>query len=614
VAVCVDRPLLSLDRPFTYELDASLNAGLGSLVEISFHGRRVKGWVLGATDEVPARMLPVRAASSQVRFFDDELLRVLRWVSERYVAPLAAVIGRASPPRVASEERALADAGGAAPPAEGGRPSPGSTLGALDEPEHGGALRSYRGAGDALAALAGGSGPFLLRPAPEDEVTVAVDAVAATLVAGRRAIVLVPEAEPLPATALALAEAFGDRVALYLGGGRRARYRRWLEIGEGAFDVVVGTRPAVFTPARDLGLVFVSRESHPGHREERSPSYHVRDVALARAREAGAVCVMSALFPSTEAAMIGAPEIAPPARRWPPVEVVRPGPEGRAPRVVSSLREARRAFVYAPLPGYGVAQVCRSCGSPAACAQCGGLLRSEAGAVRCVVCESPGRCAACGSKDFGIRRGGAERVEEWASRIAPGPVRRVNDRGDGGPDGAGVLGPAELLAADGVVIGGAEAVKDIDPPGLDLVAILDADLAARRPGMSAMERSLSTWAEAAGWARPRGRVIVQSSHPNDPAVQSLVAGRPERFHRFEASRRAEAGFPVGAPVFRVTGSAELPRELEALEPRTLLVSALEGQTVCLLTLDPGRLEAFGRSARDLAAREVVTRVEAEPHL
>jgi hypothetical protein len=64
----------------------------------------------------------------------------------------------------------------------------------------------------------------------------------------------------------------------------------------------------------------------------------------------------------------------------------------------------------------------------------------------------------------------------------------------------------------------------------------------------------------------------------------------------------------------VTGSAELPGELEALEPRTLLVSALEDQTVCLLTLDPRRLEAFGRSARDLAAREVVTRVEAEPHL
>ena len=610
MAVCVDRPLLSLDRPFTYELDASLNAGVGSLVEVSFHARRVKGWVLGPTDEVPARMLPVRAASSEVRFFDEQLLGVLRWVSERYVAPLASVIGRASPPRVASEERAVADSMGAARTADARHPSPGSEPVIPDESARGSALGSYRGGDDALVALSGGSGPFLLRPAPEDEVTLAVDAVAATLAGGRRAIVLVPEAEPLPATARAIAEAFGDRVALYLGGGRRARYRRWLEIGEGGVDVVVGTRPAVFAPARDLGLVFVSRESHPGHREERSPYYHVRDVALARARAADAVCVVSALFPSTEAAMTEAPAIVPSTRRWPPVEVVRPGPEGRAPRLVSSLRGARRAFVYAPLPGYGVAQVCRSCGSPAACAQCGGLLRSEGGAVRCVVCESPGRCAACGSEDFGIRRGGAERVEEWASRIAPGPVRRVNDEGDGG----GFVGPAELLAVEGVVIGGAEAVKDIDPPGLDLVAILDADLAARRPGMSAMERSLSTWAEAAGWARPRGRVILQSNHPNDPAVQSLVAGRPDRFHRFEASRRAEAGFPVGAPVFRMTGSAELPGELEAFEPRTLLVSALEDQTVCLLTLDPGRLEAFGRSARDLAAREVVTRVEAEPHL
>jgi len=120
--------------------------------------------------------------------------------------------------------------------------------------------------------------------------------------------------------------------------------------------------------------------------------------------------------------------------------------------------------------------------------------------------------------------------------------------------------------------------------------------------------------EAAAWARPAGRVIVQTRSPNDPAVQALVTGNPERFFRVEIPRREGAGFPAGAPVFRVVGSAGLEEELRGLSPVTLLVSAREDQTVCLLAIDPGAVEAFGRAMRGLAERDVVTRVEAEPHL
>jgi hypothetical protein len=165
-----------------------------------------------------------------------------------------------------------------------------------------------------------------------------------------------------------------------------------------------------------------------------------------------------------------------------------------------------------------------------------------------------------------------------------------------------------------VTVGGVEAVKDFGPLGLDLVGILDADQASRRPGLAARERALATWMEAAAWASPSGRVIVQTRHRGDPAVQSLVSGNPERFHRNELPRRADAGFPAGWPVFRVTGASTLVPELEALHPRTLLSSGAEGQTVCLVALDPGAVPAFGQTMRALAERGVVTRVEAEPHL
>jgi primosomal protein N' len=101
VAVCVDRPVLSLDRPFTYELPEELGAGAGSLVQVPFHGRLVRGWVLGPTGDLPERVLPVKKLVSPVRFFDERRLELFGWMRERYVTPLATVIDRAVPPRVA---------------------------------------------------------------------------------------------------------------------------------------------------------------------------------------------------------------------------------------------------------------------------------------------------------------------------------------------------------------------------------------------------------------------------------------------------------------------------------------------------------------------------------
>jgi hypothetical protein len=171
-----------------------------------------------------------------------------------------------------------------------------------------------------------------------------------------------------------------------------------------------------------------------------------------------------------------------------------------------------------------------------------------------------------------------------------------------------------LPRPDEILVGGADDVRDLGIGALDLVAILDVDLADRRPGLGARERSLATWMEAVGWARPRGRAIVQASSPGDPIVQALVRGNPDRFHAEERKRRRDAGLPVGAAVFRITGGAGMETELGAFEPSTLLVSASEGRTVCLLALDPERVSALGTRLRQLAADGVVDRVEAEPHL
>ncbi|MEX0833229.1 MAG: hypothetical protein WD276_05065 [Actinomycetota bacterium] len=604
VAVCVDRPVLSLDRPFTYELPEELGAGVGSLISVPFHGRQTKGWILGPTDDVPDKILPVTKVHSAVRFFDQRMLQLLMWVSERYVAPLASVITRSHPPRVVSEESDLKD----------GRVRPGvveaqredshpraatEQLGPDPSVPKGLALAAYRNGEPLLEVISGGQGAFVLRPAPQHEVDAAVETIRTCIDGGRAAILLVPEAEPLPATAAAAKEEFGERAALFVGGDRRERYRLWLEIKAGKYACVIGTGPAVFAPAPDLGLIFVSRESHARHREDRSPYYHVRDVAVARSRIGRGSVVLSAFCPTAEAAALGITDVSPSRRSWPPVEVVPPGTEGRAPRLVAELKRSKSAFLFEPIRGYGVARFCKRCSEPAACSECDGLLRAEAGRVICAVCGARGKCANCGSEGFGVRKGGVERAAEWARSITGRPVRHI--AGDEPPPGR-----------DEITIGGTDAVKDVGPLELDVVGILDADVGLKRPGIGAVERALAVWMEASAWASQEGRVILQTRHPADAAVQSLVAGNPERFHRAELARRKEAGFPAGFPVFRVIGRQRVREEIERLKPLTLLATSAGEQTICLVTVRPEDVESFGRAMRSLS--DVVDRVEAEPHL
>ena len=161
-------------------------------------------------------------------------------MSERYVAPLATVLGVLSPPRVASEEVEPAQT------ADDREQRPEVPKGP-DGPPVPTTLSGYRGGPELLEAIGAATGAFIVRPAPEDEQAAAVHAVRECLAHGRRAIVVVPEAVPVPATAGALRAAFGDRVCLYLGGDKRRRYRDWLALLDGRYDVVVGTRPAVFS-------------------------------------------------------------------------------------------------------------------------------------------------------------------------------------------------------------------------------------------------------------------------------------------------------------------------------------------------------------------------------
>jgi primosomal protein N' (replication factor Y) (superfamily II helicase) len=542
--------------------------------------------------------MPVRRVLSGVPLFDDRLLALYRWMAERYVVPLSVAIGVAHPPRVASEENETPNGSSA------------TVAPSVDAPR---VLDRY-GEGRRLArAVDGGAGAFVVRPLPDDEGPACVEAVARCLAGGRDAVVVVPDAEPLPHAAGLVAETFGDAVVVHVGGDRRERYRRWLDIARGRFRVVVGTRPAVFAPVPRLGLVWVHREAHPAHREERAPRHHVRDIALARARLEGSTCVLAGLSPSAEGAaladareatVVRAPR---PAERAaaPLVETVRPGPEDRSPRLTALLKQARGAVLLLSRLGAGTARLCRDCGLPVRCQACGGPVAVREDRAACAVCGTEAACPRCGSTRFGIDRGGTERLADWAARLLGRPVSRV----EAGED-------AVAPSAERVIVGTAAEVKDFGSRRVGLVVVLDADRARYRPGPTGPEQALATWMEAAAWAGPRGagRVLIHTDDPSDPAIQALIRWDPWHFHRAERRRREEAGFPPGHPVFRVTGSPDLPRVLGTLSPITLLSSSAEGQTVCLVTLRPEAVPRLRERVAQWIRDGTVDRVEAEPHI
>ena len=378
----------------------------------------------------------------------------------------------------------------------------------------------------------------------------------AVLAGGRWAIVLVPEVVPVPATVA------GDRGGVR-GAGRVARRRgqagavpdvardRGRAVRRGGGDAAGGVRAGAERRGdRRRRARAIRRIARIGRRTTTFGTSRWSE----RARRGG-VRALRGVSVARRPSALGVAEVAPSTgdgRRSRSCARAR----GACAATGRALRETHRGFLYEPLPGYGMAQVCRSCGGPAACAACGGTLRSEEGIVRCIVCEAPGRCADCGAVDFGVRRGGAERVEEWASTVAPVPVRRVATRGrarlprrrrssSAARSPCGTSGPATSSSSP----------------------ILDADLAERRAGT----RLAGTRVGDVDGGGRMGSAVGQGDRPDRPARTT----RPSRrwcaatrigSTRTRRARRAAAGFPVGCAVFRVAGSDALEAELAGVDP------------------------------------------------
>ena len=318
--------------------------------------------------------------------------------------------------------------------------------------------------------------------------------------------------------------------------------------------------------------------------------------------------MLAAACPSAEASALGLPDgRRPPVRRWPPVEVVRPGPAGRASRLVRALGDRRaEGSSSRRSPGSGVAQVCRSCGEPAACA----VVRRAAPRRR----RERSRASSAGPRGAAGPAGRAPSGSGAAARRTWRSGRDGRPRSRSG--GSATASPHGCPARTEILVGGPDDVRDLGTgrPGPRGDPRRGSGRSAGRGSRLASGASRPGWRRSAGRARAAGR-SCRRRLPGDPIVQALVRGNPDRFHADERERRHEAGLPGrrrGLP--RHGRRRTWRRSSERSSPRRCSSPPSEGRTVCLLALDPERVRALGMRLRELAADGVVDRVEAEPHL
>ena len=402
-------------------------------------------------------------------------------------------------------------------------------------------------------------------------------AVAATLAAGRSAIVLVPEIALTPQALGRFRARFGDTVAvLHSALGQGERYDEWLRLARGDARVCVGPRSAVFAPLPDIGLIVIDEEHEASYKHEGDPRYDARMVAERRSLAHGAVLVAGSATPRPESfgSMLRlrlAERID--GRSLPPVRVLdmRAKSHPLHPETRAALAEVRRAgqkaIVLLNRRGWSNFLSCRSCGRVWSCPDCDValVLHLAAGTVSCHHCghreRVPERCPDCGSTTLARHGAGTERLEhELIEALGePGfPVFRLDADVVAAKDGAGKTLARFDAAPAGLLVGTQMVAKGHDFPEVTLGIVLDADQTLRFPDFRAEERTFSLVTQLAGRAGrgdAGGRVLVQTLAPDARAIRFAARHDAEGFLAGELERRRALGYPPFSSLIRVVCSS-----------------------------------------------------------
>jgi primosomal protein N' (replication factor Y) (superfamily II helicase) len=534
--VCRVQPdLPAVGRAFDYLVpdDVADVVRVGTIVRVSLHGRRVRGWVIGGDVEPEADPSQLRPLAKVVSAGPPPAVVALcRWTAWRYAGPLALVLRAASPPNVVppsvDPERDTAVFPPVALPAGLGE-------GALGERS----VVAWPPAADRRELVRG-----LL--APEGST-----------------IVVAPDASSAAAVAADLRRQGRHPIVTRGDQADAERTAAWDEARRGAC-VLVGGRVAVLAPVPDLRAVVVLDEGDEALKEERAPAWHARELGLERARRAQTRGTLVSPAPTLEALAAAGPP-ARPSRGferdgWPRVEVVdlRDEPPGRglfSDALTGALRTAighgARAVCVLNRKGRARMLTCARCGRLAQCEVCDAAVVEADAGFACPRCGAtrPRICLHCHATRFSARRPGITRVREQVGALLPRvSVAEVDAATVGIPDADVLVGTEAVLHR--LAAGSAR---------VDLVAFLEFDQELLATRYRAAEQAL--WllvraGRAVTGRRNAGRVLVQTRVPDHEVIAAARSADPEIVADAERARRRVLGFPPFGGLAELSGAPD----------------------------------------------------------
>jgi primosomal protein N' (replication factor Y) len=328
-------------------------------------------------------------------------------------------------------------------------------------------------------------------------------------------------------------------------------------------------------------LVVIDEEHDSSYKHEGDPRYDARHVAAERARRAGATLLAGSATPRPET-WSAYPHLRLPdrvdARPLPPVRVLdmRGAQHPLHPLTRRALQAGRKSIVLLNRRGWSNFVTCRSCGKVWQCPQCevALVLHRAEGVIACHHCghreRVPQRCDACGSLAVARYGAGTERIEAELADALDAPVFRLDADTAATKDAVPELLARFHAAPAGVLLGTQMVAKGHDFPDVTLGVVLDADSTLRFPDFRAEERTFALIAQLAGRAgrgREGGRVLVQTTAPDAPAIEAAARHDAEGFLAGELERRRALRYPPFADLIRIVVSAESPEPVRAAAAR-----------------------------------------------
>jgi primosomal protein N' (replication factor Y) len=686
---------------------------LGARVEVPLGTKRVTGFVVGINGTAPpgVAVKPIRAILDDAgSALIPEIVELCRWAAEYYIAPLGLMLKVALPANMSARAKpgdelrdaagvrydrwAILECGGSPPPSkltdkqqrivdqlqDGARPvaalegSDGiiaalvkksvirierrprrHTLDAFlsghEAPDEFNYSKEQQHAIDSIRKSFGTFAPFLLEGVTGSGKTeVYIEVMRDVVKRGEQAILLVPEISLTPVFAARLKQRFGERIAiLHSNLSASERYDQWWRAHRGEVDVAIGPRSALFTPFQRLGIIVVDDEGDGAYKQDETPRYNARDLAVVRAQIRKIPVVLGSATPSLESRENAARGKYTLLRMTHRVEA-RPLPDAAAIDLRNERGEKEdRGFVIfsAPLKaalnetfaageqaiilinrrGYAPYLLCRECANDFRCRDCSVTMtvHRRAGLLICHYCglrrPIPPKCTNCGGEVLQPIGFGTEKVEERFRRDFPGIAVDVLDRDSTRKRGELVrILDRFRTAKTQALIGTQMLSKGHHFPDVTLTAVLNADSILGYPDFRSAEKTfylLTQVAGRAGRGERRGRVLIQTAFPTHYAIQHALRHDYEAFYQSEIEFRQTFHYPPATSMIAILFRGENPtlvekaaadagRRLErAIEP--LAGTRMQGPAPAPLSRIKGvyRFQILLRSAQRTALRRAV---------